>query len=314
MGIGTGEAHRQIRTGGVVSAWTIPNETPELFPRRPRALDVLDVDAHAWVRGAQEDHATSERFLLFSGGNDSIVVLDLLWQMADAIVHINTGCGIREAHEFARETAARYPRPYIELTPPLSYRDCVLEQWGGFPGPGAHRFAFIRLKERCIEQLLRDTRRFYGERFMLMAGARREESKRRMGKGQAVHRRGGQVWVNPLWDWTNAEMRRYRQIKGLPKNPVSEHLHMSGECMCGAFADQDQNRSERAAASFFFPEWGEWVDDLEAEVRARGLRYDEWGVKREGLKQANESPDVLRLFEDDPEWMPMCQSCEGRAS
>jgi 3'-phosphoadenosine 5'-phosphosulfate sulfotransferase (PAPS reductase)/FAD synthetase len=257
------------------------------------------------------EHTPAKRFVLFSGGNDSIVALDLLAHMADAIVHINTGIGIKEAHDFAREHAGRYDLPYIELRPPVAYRDLVLGVWGGFPGPGAHRFAFIRLKERCIEQLLRDHRTHNGQRFLLLTGARRAESKRRMGHGQEIRRKGGQVWTNPLWSWSNGEMARYRLLRDLPQNPVAAHLHMSGECMCGAMADQDQNRAERAAVKFFFPDFERELCELEAECRAAGLRYCEWGVKRPDTVRMFD-PNALSLFDDDPDWMPLCASCEGR--
>lgn len=283
--------------------------TLPLWPER--SLDDALAEAGEALDRAEREHAPSRRFLLFSGGNDSIVTVDALWRRADAIVHINTGIGIDESHEFAREFAARYPLPFIELHPPTSYRDLVLGVWGGFPGPGAHRFTFIRLKERCIEALLRDHRSYRGERFLLITGARAAESKRRMGHGEECRRRGGQVWVNPLWSWTNEEMARYRTARDLPRNPVAEHLHMSGECMCGAMADQDQNRSEREMVKFFFPEFDRRLCELEAECRSAGLRYDEWGVKR-SLATVHEDPNVLSLFDGDPEWMPLCSSCEAR--
>lgn len=279
-------------------------------PDPPRPLGEATADAHRIIRDAENEHEPTKRFLLFSGGDDSMILLHNLWHQADAIVHINTGIGIAEAHEFAREAAAEYPLPYIELTPPESYRDLVLGVWRGFPGPGAHRFTFIRLKERCIEQLLRDHRSYRGEPFVLLTGARKAESKRRMGHGQEVRRRGGQVWVNPLWSWTHEEMRLYREAFEVPRNPVAQHLHMSGECMCGAMADQDQNRSEREMVKFFFPAFEAGLCALEAEVRAAGLPYDEWGVKRP--KEAVLDPDMLSFADLDPDWMPLCQGCENR--
>lgn len=243
------------------------------------------------------EHQPSRRFLLFSGGNDSLVVLDALANQADEIVHINTGIGIAETTAFARHVAGRYDLPYTELTPPVPYEWLVLNRWDGMPGPGAHRFTYQRLKERCVEALLRDHRRFRGERFMLLTGVRNAESLRRMGYRDPVSRRGGQVWVNPLVRWTNEQMAEYRHGQSLPVNEVSANLHMSGECLCGAMADQDESRGEREMIRFFYPGFEKRLAELENECRSRGLPYTEWGVKR---------------CAETSSAGPMCTSCEGR--
>lgn len=58
-------------------------------------------------------------------------------------------------------------------------------------------------------------------------------------------------------------------------NPVSEKLHMSGECLCGAFAKPDELEEIR----FWFPEVAAEIDRLEAEVAAAGHRepFCRWG-------------------------------------
>ncbi len=51
------------------------------------------------------------------------------------------------------------------------------------------------------------------------------------------------MWASPLINWTKPDLARYRKNCGLtaggtpvPLNPVTSFIHMSGECMCGAFA------------------------------------------------------------------------------
>jgi 3'-phosphoadenosine 5'-phosphosulfate sulfotransferase (PAPS reductase)/FAD synthetase len=243
------------------------------------------------------EHRPSRRFLLFSGGNDSLVVLDALAHHADEIVHVNTGIGIPETTDFVRRIARRYELPYTEMHPPDPYEWLVLNKWRGMPGPGAHRLTYQRLKERCIEALLREHRRYRGERFMLLTGIRNAESRRRLGYTNPVNRNGGQVWVNPLLRWTNAHMAEYRQGQSLPVNEVAANLHMSGECLCGAMADQDEKRSEREMIRFFYPGFDKRLAELESECRDRCLPYTEWGVKR----RAETTPAG-----------PLCTSCEGR--
>jgi 3'-phosphoadenosine 5'-phosphosulfate sulfotransferase (PAPS reductase)/FAD synthetase len=263
----------------------------------PLTLDDALAETAETMGQAITEHQPSRRFLLFSGGNDSLVVLDALAGHADEVVHVNTGIGIPETTEFARRVAGRYGLPYAELTPSVPYEWLVLNRWDGMPGPGAHRFTYTMLKERCIETLLREHRQFRGERFMLLTGARSAESRRRMGAAAVVRRKGGQVWVNPLLRWTNEQMAEYRQGQSLPVNEVSANLHMSGECLCGAMADQDESRGEREMIRFFYPGFDKRLTGMENECRSRGLPYAEWGVKR--------------CDEKGPAG-PMCSSCEGR--
>ena len=212
-------------------------------------------------------------------------------------INVNTGIGIPETTAFARRVAGRYQAPFTELSPPDPYEWLVLNKWGGLPGPGAHYLTYQRLKERCVEEVLRRHRRYRGERFLLITGVRQAESRRRMGYKDPVNRTGGRVWVNPLLYWSNANMAEYRTGQTLPTNEVAVHLHMSGECLCGAMASQGPAREERAMIRFFYPGFDQRLSALEAQCRAKGLRWCEWGVRREAEPQP--------IGE-------MCTSCEHR--
>lgn len=283
---------------------------PALFP--DRALDqALDV-AHAHVEAGKARYRPVKTFILFSGGNDSIVLLDALWEHADAIVHVNTGIGVPAVESFAADVAGRYDLPYHVLTPPRSYEDLVLNEkvFDGVPGPGIHHIVYQRLKERSLRKLDVIFDRASDELFLYLTGVRKAESKRRMGYKSALNRavnkrtrkEYGPAWCNPLLDWSNAEMTHYRTLHpDLPRSEVADNLHMSGECLCGAMADQDGARAERAALAFFYPEVDARLSALEAECVAQGKRYCEWGVKREGVRQPDQ--DELPLF--------MCAGCEG---
>lgn len=269
------------------------------------SVDELIAEAREIVAAVKAEHHPVATFVLFSGGNDSLVLLDVLADMADAVFHVETGIGIPESDAFAAEVGSSYGLPYIVGRPPTSYDDLVLGRWRGMPGPGAHRYTYQRLKERCVEQLLREHRTKNGDRFLLLTGVRRAESKRRMGYDDPVNRKGGKVWVNPLLYWPNKAMREYRATRSLPVNPVSANLHMSGECLCGAMADQDHYREERAAIRFFYPEFDARLTALENECRRRGFKHVEWGVKRQ--------PDKAEIDgQESFDFAPMCASCELR--
>lgn len=255
-----------------------PTRDGKTVPARsvPETLTEALLDAYAIIEEAMAEHGPIERtFLLLSGGNDSMVLLDTCATWADDIVHINTGIGIEETTEFVRQVVADRGDVLTELHPPIPYEELVLGRWQGFPGPGAHRFTYTMLKERCVEALLRAHRTKRGQRFMLLTGARAGESQRRMGNAEAIRREGGQVWVNPLVNWSNDLMRLYRGVYGLPENEVTKHLHMSGECLCGAFAKP----GEIDMIGLFYPAFVERVRSLEAKAREAGLKRCVWGER-----------------------------------
>jgi len=71
---------------------------------------------------------------------------------------------------------------------------------------------------------------------IFVAGRRRDESKRRADVPE-LERRDSIVWVSPLIAWTKLDLNTYRLMCGdVPVNEVADILHMSGECLCGAFA------------------------------------------------------------------------------
>jgi 3'-phosphoadenosine 5'-phosphosulfate sulfotransferase (PAPS reductase)/FAD synthetase len=250
------------------------------------------------VDDLQREHKPVATFLLVSGGNDSMVVLDALGDQADAVLHVNTGIGIPETTEFVREQVAASGLPLIEAHPPVPYEE-LLPLFGGFPAPTykGHRFFYRNLKERAMRAVFREhgMRRGWRGRFLLLSGIRKDESSRRMGAATATHRDGCQVWANPLLDVTNGGMAAYRAEHAVPQSAVAAKIHMSGECLCGSFA----HPGEREELRFWFPEFIERIEGMEERARAKGLRRCEWGAKWIG-------DDVSTLVRSPG---PLCSHC-----
>lgn len=215
------------------------------------ACDALIVDAGKDYLGTA---------LLFSGGNDSTTLAHLARPYVDLAIHANTGIGIEKTREFVRDVCRDWGIPLWERHPPVTYRELVLEQ--GFPGPGQHYKMFQRLKERAILSVRADlvsySRR---ERLVYLAGRRRDESDRRA-TIPLWEREGAIVWVSPLAYWTKMDLNTYRLMFDVPRNETADLIHMSGECLCGAFAKKD----ELAQIGMFYPGTAAEIRALEAEV------------------------------------------------
>jgi 3'-phosphoadenosine 5'-phosphosulfate sulfotransferase (PAPS reductase)/FAD synthetase len=173
----------------------------------------------------------------------------------------------------------------------------------GFPGPGGHGLTYWRLKGRLIEQLLRESKQDHprSARVLFLSGVRRAESRRRS-KRVGIERAPGKsaVFGNPLIDWSNEDMVRYRRAHSLPESNAAALLHRSGECNCGAMSSGD----ERGMLQALYPDWFAGIEALEAEAQAAGVRWCRWG----GYDiHGNRAGKITRR-----EVGMLCESCESR--
>ena len=196
-----------------------------------------DLAAREIIGLAVAQHSPTHIFGLFSGGHDSLVACHVLSQFGKpfSIVHIHTGIGIWQTRYFVLSVCDQFGWNLSVYNPPESYDSVVVKH--GFPGPGHHYKMYQRLKERCLDQIMRETRGRSGRnRVLFISGRRRQESRRRMVTCSDAIQRGPKpsgraVWVNPLIDWTARDRKAYMKEHGLPVNPVVQKLCMSGECL-----------------------------------------------------------------------------------
>lgn len=262
------------------------------------------------------------KVLMFSGGGDSMAALQACIALnikLDYIMHVNTRTGIKETTEFVRRYAEELGIPYIEADAGSRYRDRVLSH--GFLGVGtgassgnkqkAHTFAFHLLKSMVYRNALsvHIRQRKRNRKILLINGARASESDNRfINIGDTPIREDlasskSNVWVNIIHRWSKEDCRAIVRERKCPTNPVSDLLCRSGECMCGTV----QGKKAREEAAYWFPEWGKWLTDLEAEV----MKVFPWGwgepIPKQWQAEQRGQTNLLRLLDD---FQPMCTDCQ----
>jgi 3'-phosphoadenosine 5'-phosphosulfate sulfotransferase (PAPS reductase)/FAD synthetase len=251
---------------------------------------------------------------LFSGGNDSTVLAHRCRHHYDGLAFIDTGTAVPGVAEFVHDFARWIDKPLRVLDAGDAYRKLVLggtrrrngavDPPLGFPGPAMHGRAYVALKERQLRLLLRESKVGHSRRarVLFLSGIRRSESQRRS-KREPIDRlrNSSAVFVNPLLNWTDLDMRRYRRAHALPESDAAALMHRSGECNCGAFASAAR---ERAMLRALYPEFFAQIEALEAEAEAAGIRWCRWGgYDRDGLRATDRAPQAPGL---------LCESCDSR--
>jgi len=94
-------------------------------------------------------------------------------------------------------------------------------------------------------------------------------------------------------------MNKYRSALEVPRSPVADKIHKSGECLCGAFARPDELKE----IEFWYPETAAYIKSMEAEALAMGKKFPYWG-HRIGTKPKATGPlcsDCLFNMDDIPQ-------------
>lgn len=285
------------------------------------ALSRMKREARERIEQAIDRHEPTKVFALFSGGGDSQVSSHVALPYIDALVHIDTGTapvdeqGTNLVRGFVDDWAEHHRAELLVYEAGRAFEWLVTRRCAhlrfeplGFPGYGQHGTAYYYLKQKQIDRLIREHKTHHAERFLLITGVRNEESARRALIHTTHERRdGAKVWVNPILDWGEQPMAHYRRRYRLSPSDVTALLHMSGECLCGAFAKP----GEREMLMSLFPRWGNWILDMEREAARVGSEHPVWGWGNLKGPAAPEEPPVPGEFINAAG--ELCTSCVTRA-
>lgn len=293
-----------------------------------QAVEAMIEHGSQIMRQALDQYRPIAILAAYSGGNDSIVSTHFACkQFSAAVVHCNTNIGITRTRKHVRDTSNKFgwqlkeqyaqpegkPGLVDETSLPIghwtdgtAYEEFVLNY--GFPGPAQHGRMYQRLKERPLAKLVAELKLGHSNRanVLIVSGIRHDESAIRAGYRKAIQKDGGKIWVNPFYFQTAIDFEFYRQEFGLPRNPVSDRIGISGECLCGAFAKDGEKEKVRSVE----PEIAKYLDLLEERVLANGFPWS-WG-KSPPQWWLDERKGQGMLFEMGPEFQPMCVGCVKR--
>jgi 3'-phosphoadenosine 5'-phosphosulfate sulfotransferase (PAPS reductase)/FAD synthetase len=256
---------------------------------------------------------------LLSGGHDSFSAVYLASKhpkFDGNVFHIDTGIGSKITRAFVDDICFENRWNLIVSKSPSTFEMFVRER--GFPGPGMHQWAYVRLKERCIRMIMK----FYGKaNVALITGCRSQESSRRMGhvepikigeiaKKKTINALGGveielkvvnkrRYWIAPCHGWSTLQQHNFMNAEDLPRNPIKQTpLGMSGECFCGSFARPNEIQMVRQ----FVPDVAQEIDRLAIIAKDCG-KHCTWGTRPDKRKGIVAAPTG-----------PLCNSCDVRAT
>jgi phosphoadenosine phosphosulfate reductase len=190
-------------------------------------LELHIADARERLRAAVDAHAPAT--FASSLGAEDMVILDLLHRLAldVEVFTLDTGRLPEETHALLAEARQRYARPIRVLYPDAT----ALEAFVAEHGSNAF-YQSIALRQRCCElRKLEPLRRALQGKRLWITGLRREQSLTRAAVAVlAQDSTNGLLKLNPLADWTSADVWAYVERFDVPTNALHRRGYPSIGC------------------------------------------------------------------------------------
>lgn len=246
---------------------------------------------------------------LCSGGKDSMTACYIAhkYRPLNGIVTVDTTIGVFKvvngkkiyvALEAAKKFADLLGIQHIIIKPKKSFKEYV--QKYGMPHPGQHNAVYRELKWKPMVKFVRSRKGPKGEYYdvVFISGVRILESKKRF-----ISAKPTQVdptvkrmrFVAPIIYWDTETVIKFIQEKQFPKSDSYNTLHLSGDCLCGAYAE----KGESELISLFYPECGRYIAECEKQANKDHKGKNGWG---------NNTPMIHALEQTDLEDF-ICADC-----
>ncbi len=243
-------------------------------------------------------HERENFYVACSGGKDSICLAHYInTNYPDnfkGLVFVDTGVGIMTTQNWLKDYSQKmgWDLNIVKPTPPDAYTDIVLKI--GFPGAGLHNIIMRKLKYMAMREFAFSNDRKYNHCFI--SGTRKFESQRRAINTRPIARDGQFVFCSPFYARTDEYVYKYLLENGLQRTPIHDKLGMSGECMCGCFAQVN----EREMIKELDPKLDEYITWLEEQVQIRGTdrakKSPKWGSSRLSKKKNVIDPNIEAII------------------
>jgi 3'-phosphoadenosine 5'-phosphosulfate sulfotransferase (PAPS reductase)/FAD synthetase len=251
---------------------------------------------------------------LFSGGKDSLTTCHYLWEQdkLKEVLYCKTGVGLQENIDYVHDTCQQYgwKLNIVEPKKGETYEDFLRKF--GFPNDGAHNMIMGYLKWHPMRKYSRENKDA-----VLVSGRRNKESKRRMRIATKEYEKtsDGLSFWSPLLKWSNKQVWDYMKKNELQRCPVYETLHMSGDCLCGAFSEL----GEAEMIQMFYPYMAKRIELWEQQYGYLHPDHNKWGnwssmkgasTQRRIDKYIDEQEDIPNLNDEVVDLV--CNECMFR--
>jgi len=173
-------------------------------------------------------------YILFSGGKDSLCLLEYMRRLANSIgkkitaLHGDTTAGFPEVEGYVKKVCKKLKVPLVTVRPQHDYFE-IAKKWG-IPG--------VRSRWCCETLKVAPMRRYLatieGPK-VILDGIRAVESNIRATYVPVwYHPAFKCISISPIFRWSDLKVEKYIEKCNLPKSPAAE-LNTSAECWCGAY-------------------------------------------------------------------------------
>lgn len=254
---------------------------------------------------ADQYHGVKQYYALVSGGKDSICaahVADRIHPLA-GVLFIDTTIGLDSTRQHVVDLCERHGWPLQIIKGRQSYEEYVLKY--GFPKRSGHQMIMLALKWRAMFDWWREQPN--NQEIAFISGSRRKESARRMRNAEPItvdkttnsRRRRGMTFVAPIYEFSTEDTWTYLKAHDLEVSPAYKTLHMSGDCLCGAYSQ----RGEAELLAIFHPEIADQIRALERlrADRCAGCPRNTWG--NQSSMEGATAQETIESF--------ICSGCSG---
>ena len=219
-------------------------------------LDTIEI-----LEEAEQKFGIKKFYACVSGGKDSITSADVVDKLGKltGVIFIDTTIGIQETKDFVVDLCKKRGWDLIILKPKVSYDEFVINKFG-FPTARFHNVVMGFLKYHPLRRFVIEHKE---EKIGLISGVRKFESNRRGRTMKPIIKDGSMIFVAPIFHLKTEEVWGYIKENNLEVSPVYRKLHLSGDCMCGAFSDI----GEAELISMFYPEIAQRIRKLENLIK-----------------------------------------------